>query len=125
MAEAPPTSSDQCEVISSSIVHSPAQNRVPVAFPTHPVQEGCHLLQVLVPLNALIAPGQKQPSASKDRSRGASRVPPYQEVPTDDESSLLVARSPWVLLGEAAATRGFPAAAAAVSHPVSLEDLAA
>lgn len=62
-----------------------------MAFPTHPVQEGCHLLQVLVPLNVLIALGQKKTSASKDKSRGASQVPPYQEVPTDDKSSLLVA----------------------------------
>jgi len=51
-------------------------------------------------------------------------VPPYQEVPADDESSLLVAQNFWVLLGEAAAAQGFAASAeVVVAHPVSLEDL--
>lgn len=49
-------------------------------------------------------------------------MPPYQEVPADDDGSL-VARSLWVLLGEAA--WGVPMATeVVVALPVSLEDLA-
>lgn len=50
-------------------------------------------------------------------------MPPYQEVPADDDGSL-VARSLWALLGEAA--RGVPTATeVVVALPVGLEDLAA
>lgn len=51
------------------------------------------------------------------------QVPAYQEVPADDDGSL-VARSLWALLGEAAAARGVPTATeVVVALPVSLEDL--
>lgn len=50
-------------------------------------------------------------------------MPPYQEVPADDDGSL-VAQSFWVLLGEVMAARGVPTATeVVVAVPVSLEDL--
>lgn len=63
-------------------------------------------------------------TTSRQGAENSIQVPPYQEVPADDDSSL-VARSLWALLGEVVAARGVPTATeVVVALPVSLEDLA-
>lgn len=62
-------------------------------------------------------------TAIRQGAEKGTQVPPYQEVPADDDGSL-VARSLWALLGEVVAARGVPRATeVVVAVPVSLEDL--